>query len=141
MSATTRRLVTFSPDERRIWGSRLIGKKQLLTTRRMCCFIIVEVDIKISYNFDQLDDFIIDWKRQVSRQQRAQVSKAAEPMLLRFKRIQLESTWWAPISIMTDGDNFRDLTRSVELFVDGKQVMADKIAYNIYDVLGVGDEF
>jgi len=43
---------------------------------------------------------------------------------------------------MTDGDNFRDLTRSVELFVVSKQVMVDTIACeNIYDVLDVEDEF
>jgi len=43
---------------------------------------------------------------------------------------------------MTDGVNFRDLTRSVELFVVSEQVMAETIACeNIYDVLGVGDEF
>jgi len=43
---------------------------------------------------------------------------------------------------MTDGVNFRDLTRSVELFVVSEQVMVDTIACeNIYDVLGVGDEF
>jgi len=42
---------------------------------------------------------------------------------------------------MTDGVNFRDLTRSVELFVVSEQVMADTIACkNIYDILGVGDE-
>jgi len=41
-----------------------------------------------------------------------------------------------------DAVNFRDLARSVELFVVSEQVMADKIAYeNIYNVLGVGDEF
>jgi len=40
------------------------------------------------------------------------------------------------------GVNFRDLTRSVELFVISEQVMAEKIAReNIYDVLGVADEF
>jgi len=45
--------------------------------------------------------------------------------------------------LITDGVNFRDLTRSVELYVVvSEQVMADKIAYeNIYDVLGLGDEF
>jgi len=58
-----------------------------------------------------------------------------EPLQLRFQRIQLESAWWAAISyasyaaahLMTDGVNFRDLTRSVELFV-----VSD---------MGVGDEF
>jgi len=43
---------------------------------------------------------------------------------------------------MTDGVNFRDPIRLVEMFVVSKQVMADKIAYeNVYDVLSVGDEF
>jgi len=43
---------------------------------------------------------------------------------------------------MTDGVNFRDLIRSVELFVLSEQVMADKIACeNIYAVLSVGDEY
>jgi len=43
---------------------------------------------------------------------------------------------------MRDAVNFRDITRSVELFVVNKQVMADKIEWeNIYFVLGEGDEF
>jgi len=43
---------------------------------------------------------------------------------------------------MTDGVDFRDLARSVELFVVIEQVMADKIVCkNIYDVLAVGNEF
>jgi len=41
---------------------------------------------------------------------------------------------------MKDCVNFRDLTRSVELFIVSKQVKADKISCeNIYDVLGVAD--
>jgi len=43
---------------------------------------------------------------------------------------------------MTDGVKFRDLKRSVELFVVSEQVMADTNACeNINDVLGVRDEF
>jgi len=34
---------------------------------------------------------------------------------------------YAAAQLMTDGVNFRDLTRSVELFVVSAQVMADKI--------------
>jgi len=43
---------------------------------------------------------------------------------------------------MTDAVNFRDLARSVELFVVSEQVMEEKIACeNMYEVLVVGDEF
>jgi len=43
---------------------------------------------------------------------------------------------------MTDGVHFRDLTRSVELFVVSEQMMAIKSACEmIYDVLNVEDEF
>jgi len=144
----------FSPAERRIWRSCLNWKKQLLTTRLIVLLhrqLIVEVDASISDDFDRLDDVITDWKCQVSRRQLAQVSTPADPLQLRFQRIQLESTSWAPISnvisdaaaqLMTNGVDFRDLTRSVELFVVSEQVMTEKIAWeNIFDVLGVGDEF
>jgi len=69
---------------------------------------IVEADAKISYSCDRLDDVITNWKCQVSRWQLAQISSTAEPLQLSF--------------------NFRDLIRSVELFVVIEQVMADKIA-------------
>jgi len=43
---------------------------------------------------------------------------------------------YATAQLMMDGVNFRDLTRSVELFVVSEQVMAVKIAYgNIYAVI------
>jgi len=112
--------------------------------------LIIKVDAKISNDRDRLNDVITDWKCQVSKRQLEQVSSTAEPRQLRFQRIQLESTWWAPISnvsytaaqLMTDGVNFRDLIRSVELFVVSEQVMVDTITYeNIHDVLGVRDEF
>ena len=43
---------------------------------------------------------------------------------------------------MTDAVYFRNLTRSVQLFVISEQMMADKIACkNFYDVLSVRNEF
>ena len=45
---------------------------------------------------------------------------------------------------MTDDVDFRDLARSVELFVvgEGEQVMADKVAFeNFYNIFSVGNEF
>jgi len=49
---------------------------------------------------------------------------------------------YAVAQLIMDGVNFRDLTRSVELFVVSEHAMADKIACeNFYNVLSVGDEF
>jgi len=46
------------------------------------------------------------------------------------------------LQLMTDGANFRDFTRSVELLIISEQVMADNNACeNIYDVLSQADEF
>ena len=43
---------------------------------------------------------------------------------------------------MTDAVNFSDPARFVELFVVGKQVMADKVALkDLYNVFGVRIEF
>jgi len=92
---------------------------------------IVELDAKILYDFDRLDDIIADWKRRVSRRQLAQVSTTAEPLPLRFKSafnwsrrdehqsrlsVTQQRNWWRC--------HFRDLTRSrsVELFVVSEQV-------------------
>jgi len=49
---------------------------------------------------------------------------------------------YAAAQLMKYGVNFRDPTRSVELFVISKQVIADKIAcvYD-YDVFSIGVEF
>jgi len=41
------------------------------------CQLIVEVEAKISYNFDWLDGVMTNWKRQVGRRQLAQVSTTA----------------------------------------------------------------
>jgi len=102
--------------------------------------LIVQVYAKISYNRDRLDDVNSDWKCQVSRRRLAQISSTAEPLQLRFQRIQpISNVSYAAAQLMTDALNFRDLTRSVELFVVGEQVMADKIACeHIYEVLAVG---
>ena len=43
---------------------------------------------------------------------------------------------------MTDDADFRDLARSLELFVVGEHVMADKVAFeNFYNIFSVGNEF
>jgi len=116
MSAVTRRLVTSSPTELRIWCSWRNWKKQMLITRLMCCFIIssfFEVNAEISFGLDLLYDIINDWKCRVSRWQLAHVCTTAKPLLLHLSTftwsqrdehqscmsVMLQHSWWNMVSI------------------------------------------
>jgi len=134
-----------SAAKRRIWSKSPQLKDAAVdnsTDELLHRQLVVEVDAKNWYDHDRLDDVITDWERQLSRRQLA----TAEPLLLRLKRIQLESTCRTSISNVSYATaqfvNVRNLARSEGLFVVSVQVMTDKFACeNLKNGLGLCDEF